>query len=1289
MINNFDEYCLALSAGGELFERARLIKFLREQMITLRNLEPVRDEEKRDFVGLTEIINNENFFKGDELTRIAETTLDAVRHISKNFREKIIRENILMPTYRAKEINSAGLNWLSKRAGRTIREKLSSTNNLLAVRRRMSLDTGENRLYLAFLRQMEECIEQKRAANSKLLTETEEDFQQLTLKILHDEEIEEIGRWENMPPNNTLLSDRFYRQIWRGWNDLQKLSEMIKLDSEHISERLCTAYFFKLLMASGQNGKFPQQPIKYDYANFEVRPLRGNSIIGESLRITKFEKRIEIQRGKKFFYVEFQDVIYIFRENKKEISRAEITAENFDAFVNQTVKIIFGETKSLEKTLNESKLDAAKKNYMDIFSTRPLYTDSNGNFKCFKSRIVRQEFFSNGEIFDLSAEFSDSLIVEDDGASKIYSLPSCIHEQKTENEKFNRLLQMIHENFSIYNQQIEELALPLPDIYNEFQLSAIRRAVRMNYNRLQTIPRSLAILFCEMSRNGCKKFSDGDFALVVDYVDGQVSLTLVEAHFDSKIKKALPETQGLTWERHPTCSKTCKLEGYTDLEEKLSNLLIKNGRQAAQSSWNKILNVFGVKGLPLESETLTFQFTNDLGETWEPITEEIIEIFEKVKFNVTNIIKEYLQQMAEIIRKQKVFKFIISPQLNFIESNAIFRLEPEISLQGMKFYDELLIRTQKYEISTGEKLPSLWTDRLPFLAVKRIYGAFELISRNSNKKILPQFGITQKIPVEETFTLPKNRHEYRFGLILNDSKEISYEAVIRHRAFPLQEDTECELLLTYTYGKDIPYELIFKPLVSKNFHEAKVEWEIAAAQDYKNLPAPKFPVDTENWQTLQHIRTHSGKETNALDWIKNTFRRSVILNLDDKYNCFSDKYNPCIFVRTSIDGAPAIVQILKSQFDGKNPKGIWSVFTEDAKAKRYEIFLSKNDWRLDKQGKKFCRKEINGETVTFYEDDFLFKEKIGNSSHVTFEIFNNERTGKRRVVNSLVDDTNCKFYWAAKIIHGTTPYFLQSSSVFFPLHKIYFNGHSVKTPDCPEEFKIFIERLAASLPQDTIQALKANNTELAQKLVRIMCIMAEDIGQPLYKILNEIFEKDLKIFDEDLGCALGNYNRSEQQQLLMQIQNSAMETIQKISVLNKAAWESDGFILNVPPIILMPYFQSAIDFLKNRTQKESSEVLKCLEFILAMFRLRDKGDDAINKTLSLNNGKVRELYETVEDMIDENYKLPPSRIELEIKKSADYEKKISDLYYALLIYINGGEDDIKISGISDNVNEDF
>lgn len=1287
-INNFDEYCRAL-AGGEQFNRALLIRFLRRQMITLQNLENVRDEEKRGFVGLTEITNVKDEYAGDELTRIAESTLDAVRHISGSFREKIIRENVLMPTYRAKEINSNGISWLSKRSGRTIREKLSSTNNLLAVRRRMSFDTGENRLCLAFLRQMEEHIEQKRQANPIFPTDVERDFQQLALKILHDKDLEEVGHWENTPPNNTLLSDKFYRQIWHGWTDLQNLSEMLRADSQHLGERLCTAYFCKLLGELARHEKFPQQPIKYDYAKFEVYPLCGNSIVSENLIITKLATLIEIRRDTKFLVLEFQDVTIIFREGDNELLRTELTAINFSAFVRKAAEFICSANTSLERQSRSFKLAAAKQNYMDIFAIRPLYTAPNGKLKRFKSRIVRQEFFSDKETFDLSAEFSTALTVAEDHSSQIYSLASCIHEHKTSNEKFNRLLQMIHEKFFGSNQQIEQLSLPLPDLYNEFQLSAIRRAVRTNYNRVQTMPRSLAILFWEMSRNSCEKFSDGDFALVVDYIRGRVSLTLIQARFDSQVEKALPETHGFIWERHPTFSKICKLEGYANFEDKFNDFLLKSGWQTSKALLDKILDVFGVKGLPMETGLLTFQFSNVDDETWASVDDTLMEKFKQIKFTVTDIIKEHLKQMDAIIGGHKVFKFIISPQLIFIGSNATLRHEAEIPLLGMKFYDELLSRAQAFEETTHEKLPSLWTDRLPFLAIKRFYGTFELIGRNSNKKVAPLFGMTQKIPIEETFTLPKDRGEYRFGLILNDSKEISYEAVVRNRAFPLRQDVVCELHLTYTYGKDIPYELTFKPLNSQSFNEAKVTWEEARGQDYQNLPVPKFPADKENWQTLQHLQTRTGNERDALDWIETTFRRSVTIDFDDdEYH--NDERNPFIFVKTYIDGEPAVIQIQKSKFSGEEDcKGVWSVFIAPSKIERHEIYISDNDWRWDRNGNRFCFKEIDGMNVAFFENNFLFGDKADDYTRITFEIFINERTGKSRASNPLVDDKHFKFYWADGAIKGYMPYNLKKLSVMYPLHKVYANGRSSKTPGCPEHFRHFVEQLVKSLPQDTVTVFKNNNIELFKKLLRIMCVMAADVGQPLYDLLKTILEKNSKLIDDtDLGCALGNYDTPQQQQLLMQIHASEINSIQKICVLNKAAWKSDGFILNVPPILLLQYLQSAIDYLKNRTRNKASRVLKCLEFIFATFQLRGKNDDDLKKALSLNHGKIQELYDTLEDMISENYELPPSHIELKIKKSMEYSE-ISDLYYALLICITGGEDEIRITGVHDDVDEDL
>ena len=130
-------------------------------------------------------------------------------------RENIIRENIKMPVYKVKEINSYGLQWLSRRPGRTIREKISNSNSqMMAVRRRMSLDTGENRLYLAFLKDLTEHLEIKTTKMpSKNQRNDEVMYYSQLLSIIRDPEFEEIRRWENLPPNNTLLSDKHYKVI--------------------------------------------------------------------------------------------------------------------------------------------------------------------------------------------------------------------------------------------------------------------------------------------------------------------------------------------------------------------------------------------------------------------------------------------------------------------------------------------------------------------------------------------------------------------------------------------------------------------------------------------------------------------------------------------------------------------------------------------------------------------------------------------------------------------------------------------------------------------------------------------------------------------------------------------------------------------------------------------------------------------------------------------------------------------------------------------------------------------
>ena len=303
---------------------------------------------------------------------------------------------------------------------------------------------------------------------------------------------------------------------------------------------------------------------------------------------------------------------------------------------------------------------------------------------------------------------------------------------------------------------------------------------------------------------------------------------------------------------------------------------------------------------------------------------------------------------------------------------------------------------------------------------------------------------------------------------------------------------------------------------------------------------------------------------------------------------------------------------------------------------------------------------------------------------MSFSIFTNAK-GQKSAKDIIVEDENYQYLYAFNVKSGDSVYEIDKLSVMFPLHKVYANGRSSNTPGCPEDFKNCVEQIKTILPAELVKSWNSGDFVKCSKILRIMNIMAADIGKPLYDMLKVILENKPEILTDDVGCALGDYDRAEQQELFMQIISSTkIKESHKIYILNQAAWKSSDFIFNVPARFLLQYFDEAVSEVRKRANKKSQNVLKCLEFILAVFRLRQKGDDFLNKILSLNNKKMRQLYNALENMIEKNYTLPTSRIELEVKKSVEYEKyNIPDIYYALLVYLTGGEDEIKISGISE------
>ena len=383
-----------------------------------------------------------------------------------------------------------------------------------------------------------------------------------------------------------------------------------------------------------------------------------------------------------------------------------------------------------------------------------------------------------------------------------------------------------------------------------------------------------------MKLGRCKKFKNGDFALVVDFLNGKISFTLVRATYSSRIANILPETRGLIWKRHPTFSQVYKISDSETFEDLLCEKILKNTSITSKKTVAKIFKVFKTEDLLDEIDDLDFEIEEQKNSNRLTLSEENILNLLDTKFSVTKFLQSYLERMSEIIGQNNVHIYSLSSALNFDDLEVTFKTEKFSALEGMKFYYELQKKVNSAEKNIKDKLPPLWTDQLPYLAIKRLYGAFDLIEKKSAKKILPQFGVPQNIPVAQHFTLPKGKNSYHFGLLLSESQEISYEAVIKHRAFPLSKDTECILNLTYTYGKDIPYELIFKPVNSQAFLEAKVEWQPVSEQSYDNLPAPTFPKNNFTWKDFQNFKTKKFQNSDLLEWIERSLHRTAYMDFD-------------------------------------------------------------------------------------------------------------------------------------------------------------------------------------------------------------------------------------------------------------------------------------------------------------------------------------------------------------------------------------------------------------------------
>ena len=741
-------------------------------------------------------------------------------------RNEIIRSHERMNIYQAREIDSAGIMEISRRPGRTVKEKVAVKPTILAVKREQGADTLENRLLKKYLIRLVNVLDERQKCFDELENEdsTLSRLYSVIRRWLKSEEAERIGKWQNLPPNNILLHDKNYRKIWRGWQFLLDLDEMILNDWNDIDRLLSVYIFWKTLsILQSKGSKILQSPLKFDYNKFEICNIPFES--ANCVRVEAEEYALEINSNKitvipkegKEHIIEIQfDKLII--ENKV-MPGALVTLSDAD---NVSLKLANSIDKISENRTIPAGFEEEQKYTAINFSEFPYKSVSVSNTDNFESRdfstsLIRQFWTANTETDWINLETSNSpasyservndIKIETVSFEDVFfdSEEHMLSEEKLSSAAYD----FMNSIRDFYNTNT--LYYLLPDYLEDFSLSRIRSTANTVFPNANPVPSSIGTVFAFHKSEEFKdlSLSEDDFAFVI------------EKSNDNSVFSITPIQAKTTFELNN--QKVLKLSDYSEIP-------------------------YGIR--------------------WEHHPSVIIENYNPSK--VMDYIKSTVSETEGIEKAGKIV--IISGQKSI--ENARLELPADNWFFFKKSFDASEGAAFCAHIQEMVKEIPMWSEHLPVLQMTYLKNGKRSGSNLTyGKTVLPIRGQRQRIDIPEKFILNKNVKTYHFRLSRGGEGAVNslrYEACLSNSAFPLKKNTECKLEMYYIYGEEHPFELYFVPVNSSELIRAKVEWRKI---DENAFPVPNFPP-IRSWSEFVNWNDgYTAESRDLADWQMKNFNR--------------------------------------------------------------------------------------------------------------------------------------------------------------------------------------------------------------------------------------------------------------------------------------------------------------------------------------------------------------------------------------------------------------------------------
>lgn len=466
----------------------------------------------------------------DDIYYILEYTRDSILHLINNINREVKREHKIIPISQAKEFDKKTILWLSRKDGRTIKEKLKN-NKIKAVQRYKNVDTYENRILKIFLKKLV-LIEEKRKQiqnNDYLIAKIRQ--------WLRSDDAKSINEYGNIVYNNILLHHPHYSKIFKSYKWLNRLDEKVENYFKNYIKNLQKIIEFELLtqLQFKTNKLILPTNIKISRNDFDIEV--NSNYLPQNIDI---EQSIHKLKDK----VNFKNLQNMIKDTKKIL--------NIDFSIDRT---FFIDTKNTNKV------------FIDLFRLFPI---AKINIQIINFPITLLQ-----NIDDSIVNANNTKVI--DLNHKIYTLPEILKTYDT------NILRVFLENFEKYFKG-QQLNYIIPDYVNIFEFSSVKKTINSYFPNSRNIPKSILAGLQYLLDSNLQK--DDTLIYIQKNHDNDLYITPLLVKYDKSLQNI---TNGLYLEKHPTkklqeendiISELNRTFNNSKLSKKLLNKFLQNGIKA-------------------------------------------------------------------------------------------------------------------------------------------------------------------------------------------------------------------------------------------------------------------------------------------------------------------------------------------------------------------------------------------------------------------------------------------------------------------------------------------------------------------------------------------------------------------------------------------------------------------------------------------------------------------------------------------------------------------------------------